>query len=173
MLNKFYSYFNIKFLNKGLLISPLPAFLQFLNYLNGQEPQNDLQLVVHPVLSSGVKELETNLDKACKSLDPTTTSFEEAFPRYNPNEVIYPKRVIISIFNHIMQLPSNYLKGVMKEFVNNEIKEKNEQLKNKNEKHSLHFIRSFNSNSTCIISCSFYDYNRKKTISSNAKKSRS
>lgn len=124
MLNKIYSYFKFKFLNKGLLISPLPALIRFLNGLNGQEPQNDLQLVEHPVLSSGVKELETNLDKACKSLDPTTTSFEEAFPRYNPNEVIYPKRVIISIFNHIMQLPSNYLKGVMKEFVNNEIKEK-------------------------------------------------
>nr|UDY67751.1 hypothetical protein [Ganoderma lingzhi]UDY67787.1 hypothetical protein [Ganoderma lingzhi]UOL49793.1 hypothetical protein [Ganoderma lingzhi]UOL49829.1 hypothetical protein [Ganoderma lingzhi]UOL49869.1 hypothetical protein [Ganoderma lingzhi] len=124
MLNKFYFYLKFKFLKRGLLISPLPAFTQFLNQLNDQEPQNEQQLILHPTSSSGAQELETNLDKACKSLDPTINSFTDDFPRYNPNEEIFPKRVVKTLFYNIMQLPSNYLKGVMKEFVNNEIKEK-------------------------------------------------
>ena len=124
MLNKIYFFFKNKILKKGLLMSPLPAFTHFLNHFNDQELQNEQQLILHPSSSSKAQELVTDLDKACKSLDPTINSFTADFPRYNPNEELFPKRVVKTLFNHIMQLPSNYFKSVMKEFVNNEIKEK-------------------------------------------------
>ena len=44
MLNKIYSYFKFKFLNKGLLISPLPALIRFLNGLNGTDMEQTTRI---------------------------------------------------------------------------------------------------------------------------------
>ena len=93
----------------------IKLYQQIVDLFQGVNNQDkDKQVIVHPqanIMQDNINdlinrqnELKSNLEKVVEELDLEVTPLNEAFPIYNPQEEIFPVKIIKHIDNKIFHL---------------------------------------------------------------------
>ena len=85
--------------------------------LASRDSNNALVLHQEPIPSS----MESNLEKACKDVNNTTSSFNEDFPNYDQNDDLFPFKMVKYAFKYFQQLSSDKTDSISQTILNPEI----------------------------------------------------